>query len=94
MEKVLGLGDHKFCCLTVSWGKFWNRFLNYKAKKVVEMISKVFSALHVLSLDIYFLVPVESFKNSSCLKRMKKKKRFIVLLFLDLLIISSLMIWV
>lgn len=75
-EKSVGLGDHKchsFCCLTVSWGKFWNRFLNYKAKKVVEMISKVFSAFHVLNLNIDFLVSVESFKNASCLKRMKKK---------------------
>ena len=37
------------------------------------MISKVFSTFHVLNLNIDFLVSVESFKNASCLKRMKKK---------------------
>lgn len=52
------------------------------------MISKVFSAFHVLNLNIDFLVPVESFKNAGCLKRMKKK---VLMLFLNLPIISSLL---
>lgn len=53
------------------------------------MISEVFSALHILSLNVYFLVSVGSSKNENCLKRRKKDKSLI--LFLDLLTISSLL---